>query len=72
MNYTLLGAKLCEYNPPEEIRLTVLNDIWKVELKSLPDGVLFLPVEPKFSVFITGCIKIFALNRVSGGSRCLH
>ena len=72
MNYTLLGVKLCEYNPPEETRLTVLNDIWKVDLQLLPDGVLFFPVEPKMNVFITGCIKIFTLNRVSGGSGCLH
>lgn len=34
LNYRLLGTKLCECNNmPRELRLTVLNDIWKVVLK---------------------------------------
>jgi hypothetical protein len=73
MNYKLLGQKLCECNPPAEVRFTILNDIWKVEICVYQIGNCFYIIVYLILVFlILGRIKISKLNRVSDGSRCLH
>lgn len=30
LNYKELGTKLCQCSPPRELRLAILNDVWKV------------------------------------------
>eukprot|EP00250_Pteridium_aquilinum_P035393 c9320_g1_i1 orf=620-3430(-) len=54
LNYRLLGAKLCECHPPRELRITVLNDVWKVVLQ-FSDLVEYLTVADVFVEYILQC-----------------
>lgn len=61
LNYRLLGTKLCECNPPIELRLTVLNDIWKV-VSQFSDLVEYLTVADVFVEYILQCCSETELN----------
>ncbi|KAJ7530606.1 hypothetical protein O6H91_14G009800 [Diphasiastrum complanatum] len=54
LNYILLGTKLCQCNSPRELRLLVLNDIWKVvtEFSSLLE---YLAVADVFIEYALQC-----------------
>lgn len=61
LNYKLLGTKLCECNPPRELRLAILNDVWKVVLK-FSKLMEYLVVADVFIEYIFQCCSEVELN----------
>ncbi|KAH6556645.1 hypothetical protein KP509_1Z165700 [Ceratopteris richardii] len=54
LNYRLLAMKLCECHPPRDLRLSILNDIWKV-VSRFDDRVEYLIVTDVFVEFVVQC-----------------
>ncbi|CAK9870815.1 unnamed protein product [Sphagnum jensenii] len=72
LNYRLLGAIICECNPPQEMRLAVLNDVWKVVMK-YGDLVEYLAVADVFLDYILqNCSEVEMITMLGDILRHLH